>query len=591
MVKIRELQKLLADFLLRGGGKKTLAVFVLLGCLPAALTLWGYYHHSMILLEKEISQSVLKVLDQTKNNVDFRMTMVSETVSGMMTSIHPYIDRDPVSDTLGQQIEDFRTISNLLAAYDKRSMIQNLRVFVPDEKLYARQHDTFFGLSELESPQTLLTLFHSGKSLVWLAGQGGGETEKGSIFCVSMTKKMDRDEFTAVLCASVAEEDVCALFELNLGYGEEVYLVSSGGQILSCREKSRLGEALFSQEEMEYLAGRGQGLLEDGQQITAFSRLDCADWYLAVIIPRAGISGAAQDSYGVSLLFAVSLLFLFLFLFMLFTYSSLLKTIMKKIHDMNRKIREEGIRALVPKKGEKQTVSALEENIDVMVDTIHELLEDSYNEKLKSRVAQLKALQTQINPHFLYNTLDTIKWMIMDGEREKSVSMVNSLSQYFRLSLNKGMDVISLWEECELCRTYLKIQQARFGSQLRMIVDLEEGTADCQIPKLTLQPIVENALLHGFREKGKEAGTVYISARLGRYLEIEVTDNGAGMDQEAARRILSSGAEGKGYGLANVQERIRLYYGGECGLSIQSRQGHGTKVTLRVRPMHRTFER
>lgn len=81
------------------------------------------------------------------------------------------------------------------------------------------------------------------------------------------------------------------------------------------------------------------------------------------------------------------------------------------------------------------------------------------------------------------------------------------------------------------------------------------------------------------------------STLIPRYLEIEVTDNGAGMDQEAARRILSSGAEGKGYGLANVQERIRLYYGGECGLSIQSRQGHGTKVTLRVRPMHRTFER
>ncbi len=202
--------------------------------------------------------------------------------------------------------------------------------------------------------------------------------------------------------------------------------------------------------------------------------------------------------------------------------------------------------------------------------------------------AELELLQAQINPHFLYNTLDSIAILAEDERAEDVVTMVTSLSTFFRNSLNKGNDILTLGAECSQVQSYLEIQQIRYSDILRYEIDVPRELMDCLVPKLILQPLVENALYHGIKNR-RRLGTIHVTGeeRNGDLL-LKVSDNGAGMDEERVRELQSGIYEDKhtGLGLVNVHKRIRLYCGAPYGLTFESTSGKGTVVTVRL-PMNR----
>ena len=234
------------------------------------------------------------------------------------------------------------------------------------------------------------------------------------------------------------------------------------------------------------------------------------------------------------------------------------------------------------------TLLALEQNTNLMASTITQLLESRYEDQLAVRDFQMQALQAQINPHFLYNTLDVIKWMIADGQNEDGIWMINALSRYFQLSLSQGRDIVRVSEEVRLTQTYIGIMQKRFKGVFTATFEVEPETEDCQIPKLSLQPIVENALLHGILYADKPEKTLFlrIMAEDGKMI-VEVEDNGNGMDEATRAAIFSGeGESNKGYGLSNVIRRMQLFGAGEDDFIISSRPGVGTCVTI-ILPMRR----
>nr|MBR4280610.1 sensor histidine kinase [Clostridia bacterium] len=202
--------------------------------------------------------------------------------------------------------------------------------------------------------------------------------------------------------------------------------------------------------------------------------------------------------------------------------------------------------------------------------------------------AELELLQAQINPHFLYNTLDSIAILAEDERAEDVVTMVTSLSTFFRNSLNKGNDILTLGAECSQVKSYLEIQQIRYSDILRYEIDVPQELMDCMVPKLILQPLVENALYHGIKNR-RGMGTIHVTGeeRDGNLL-LKVTDNGAGMDEERVRELQAGIYEDKhtGLGLVNVHKRIRLYCGAPYGLSFESASGKGTVVSVLL-PMNR----
>ena len=215
------------------------------------------------------------------------------------------------------------------------------------------------------------------------------------------------------------------------------------------------------------------------------------------------------------------------------------------------------------------------------------LLRQVQQEQIQLRKTEFLVLQSQINPHFLYNTLDAITWLAESGEQETVVKMVGSLSEFFRSSLNHGKDIVTVAEDVHHIRSYLEIQQVRYQDILKYTIDVPDEYGDILIPKLTLQPLVENALYHGIKNK-RGGGSIQITAHEeDDDLVLTVTDDGVGMDEERLRQvrdgIREKAPEEKGiYGLYNVNERIRLHFGEDYGISIESRPGGGTESRIRL---------
>lgn len=208
-------------------------------------------------------------------------------------------------------------------------------------------------------------------------------------------------------------------------------------------------------------------------------------------------------------------------------------------------------------------------------------------EQKQLRKAEFELLQAQINPHFLYNTLDAIVWSAEAGNQKQVVKMVGSLSEFFRSSLNKGKELVRVREELSHARSYLEIQQIRYQDILSYEVDVPEELFEYEIPKITVQPIVENALYHGIKNR-RGGGKITITGKEGENdYRLIVTDDGMGMDSERLSEITKGLADkapedAKIYGLYNVNERIRLFYGEEYGISIESEYDKGTTVTIRL---------
>lgn len=230
-------------------------------------------------------------------------------------------------------------------------------------------------------------------------------------------------------------------------------------------------------------------------------------------------------------------------------------------------------------------VGALSDSLNAMIDKINELLSQVTTEQIRLRKAEFELLQSQINPHFLYNTLDTIVWLAEAGEQNKVVSMVGSLSDFFRSTLSRGKDIVSIREELQHVRSYLEIQQVRYQDILEYEIAIPEELYDCMIPKLTIQPLVENALYHGIKNK-RGVGRILISGcREEEVCVLRIEDNGAGIVKERLLQvrdgILNKVLTGKDiYGLYNVNERIRLNFGEQYGIVIESEYGEGTVVEV-----------
>lgn len=230
-------------------------------------------------------------------------------------------------------------------------------------------------------------------------------------------------------------------------------------------------------------------------------------------------------------------------------------------------------------------VAELAVSFNKMAGSMQSLIDKVKEDERKMRKADLRLLQEQIQPHFLYNTLDTIVWLIESNEPDEAVTMVVTLSDFFREILSKGKEFISIKEEEKHISSYLQIQEMRYRDILEYDIQLDQVIYKYQILKLTLQPVVENALYHGIKYK-RAKGCIHIHGeKEGDIIRLTVRDDGVGMDEEELEQLRQQIEKPcqeteKGFGLANVNERIHMYFGPEYGMKIQSQKGKGTTVEI-----------
>ncbi len=228
-------------------------------------------------------------------------------------------------------------------------------------------------------------------------------------------------------------------------------------------------------------------------------------------------------------------------------------------------------------------ISALSASFGHMVVRIQKLMEQVREEEISLRKTELNALQAQINPHFLYNTLDSIAWMCEEERTKEAVEMVEALAQLFRISISKGHELITLEKEVQHARNYLKIQNYRYKNQFTYHFEVEESCLSYLCNKITLQPIIENAIYHGIDRMVDEGSISIRICEEAQAIRMTVTDNGVGMTPQQCEEILCRDAGDRtGIGIKNVNDRIRIYFGEEYGLCITSELDEGTEVEIRI---------
>ena len=371
----------------------------------------------------------------------------------------------------------------------------------------------------------------------------------------------------------------------NNGYA---YLIDGAGNLIYHPARQRIATGQVTETNQE-AAARSDGVyteVKDGEKRSVIIRgVGYTGWKVVGVVNQPGVSfGGSQDILFIIVIFCA-------FFELLILMNALLA---KKLTDPIRALEEsvakleQSMEGSIYVGGTAET-RTLGQAVQQLVDQMRKLTDDMLREHEQKQKSELNALQSQINPHFLYNTLDTIVWMIENGRPEDAARAVTALARFFRISLSKGRNIIPVRDELEHVSNYLLIQEMRYKNKFHYRIEAGDGVADLSTIKLVVQPIVENAIYHSMDFMDDGDGFIDLRAMMeDGILCISVEDNGLGMTPDVVERLLSGEGEpkvpgrGSGIGLKNVQERIRLYFGPQYGVTIESEPDVGTKVTLRL---------
>ncbi|EOR27667.1 multi-sensor signal transduction histidine kinase [Clostridium sartagoforme AAU1] len=379
-------------------------------------------------------------------------------------------------------------------------------------------------------------------------------------------------------------EQICK--NVDMGKNAYVYLIDRDGEIIYHPRQQLIYSNLI--KENNYEAAK----YEDGNYIENFQgnkrsvtvkTVGYTGWKIVAISPMANIT---EDYYQIRI-FAI-----FIMLFGIFILISLNMFVSSRIANPIKELEksvnefENGVVSLnISEKGSYE-IQHLGKAIKSMVKQMNILMKNVMNEQEEKRKSELNALQAQINPHFLYNTLDSIIWMIENENYDGAIIMVTALARFFRISLSKGKNVITVRDELEHARNYLTIQNIRYKNKFTYDIKAEENTLNLASIKLIIQPLIENAIYHGMEYMSGD-GDIMVQAYIkNNDLYIDIIDNGLGMPQEVADKLLIGESniqkKGSGIGLRNVHERIKLYFGENYGLEVYSEPDEGTTISVHM---------
>ena len=384
-------------------------------------------------------------------------------------------------------------------------------------------------------------------------------------------------------------EQICKDVDLGAGQGGYLYLVDGAGEIIYHPRQQLIYAGLLEENNRAaaaYADGSHNEIFQGQRRQVTVKTVGYTGWKLVGVLPSENL----WDNYGQLLLFFLFIVFfsVFLLVFVNLRLSAWITAPMKKLDRAVREL-EAGRETVDLKVDGPYEVQHLSRSIQSMVSTMRHLMDDILQQEEQKRRSELDVLQSQINPHFLYNTLDSVIWMTENGRTEDAVVMLTSLARLFRISLSRGSNIITVAEELEHARHYLTIQKMRYKNKFSADISAADGVEELHTIKLIVQPILENAIYHGM-DYADGDGKICINAfREGKDVIIEVADNGPGMPEEVVARLLdqggayaAAGSKGSGIGLRNVHRRIQLTFGREYGLTILSESDDETVVRIRL---------
>jgi two-component system sensor histidine kinase YesM len=398
-----------------------------------------------------------------------------------------------------------------------------------------------------------------------------------TVTCVSPVKLLSSFEVVGHVLVSVDRNAFRGVIGASSGLGDEqVFLTDGGGNAIAETGEGGFAVGMLSPERQTNGQGWYYRNSGEGQYLVAYATLPRYGWQLVSAVSVSAVSAELMDLS--KMMYAIIVICVLLSLILaVVLYRGITKPLDVFVARM-QSIAHGDFTAERTDGETKNEIRKIYNDFNWMSGRIAGLMEKNNETMMQKRDAELRALQAQINPHFLYNVLDTINWMAILKDEDEISKSVTSLSAFYRTILNNGKDTVTIGQEIEHVKAYIAIEKLRYKNDFDVTYMLDESLFGLYTLKFILQPFVENALMHAFsyagegnritlRLYGEEGGVVF-----------EVADNGEGMSEEKAGRILAEKTEG--YGIANVEERIKLKYGDEYGISIRS--GPDTGTTIRI---------
>lgn len=420
-----------------------------------------------------------------------------------------------------------------------------------------------------------------------------------STLYISIAKLLNpnlRNKYINIVKYEIPETEIRRFIVWDRGKNQKIYLLNDKNVIVSSTEDSAVGEdgAGVPAVRLALTSGSGAGhaRFNTHESIVFMDRVISQDalddWKLVTVISTEAMNDYISSliRYGASIcLISVIITVLFILLFS--------RTLSKRVKQLAKNmsgIRDGKFDVFVDTSG-KDEISELSSSFKNMVERINNLINEVYILDIKKKEAEINALQSQINPHFLFNTMESIRMNLWNKQDYETSEIIQKFAKLLRKSIEWGNDKITLERETELMEIYLRIQQYRYKDKFRYEIRIDEGLNEYLLPKFTIQPIVENAIGHGIEMKKGRSALLIFSETAGDSVRIVVQDDGVGMDEEKLE-LLKKDIYGKNnetaatrIGLRNVHQRLQLFYGEKYGINISSKKGEGTRVEILIPPM------
>ena len=375
--------------------------------------------------------------------------------------------------------------------------------------------------------------------------------------------------------------DLCE--RISLGDRGYIYILDENGGIVYHPQQQLIYSGMKDELISEVMDTDASSFLTDDGRLYTVSRSVATGWIVVGVSYVSELMAGADEARVTYLLVAMVLLAVAMLL--AFVLSDKITRPIKSLELSMKEVEKGNFSHVALEVRENNEIGRLSRNFNTMTREIQNLMEQSEKEQQAKRKYELKVLQSQINPHFLYNTLESITWMAEWGKNQEVVKMTSSLARLLRRSISNEQEVVTIEEEIDYTEAYLTIQKMRYQDKLEYEIEVDPDIRKEETVKLVLQPVVENAIYHGIKYKeGK--GLIQIRGfREEGSIILRVQDDGRGMDQDTLKHIFEKhvrDTKSNGVGLQNVHERIRLYYGTAYGLSFESEPGKGTTVRIRL---------
>lgn len=581
---------------------KLILCILMAALLPAVVTILFFYGSFFKSSLNNVLEGRQSALDGITTALETYVNQVDDVVEAISADSRLGIIINASEESLTDnetELEDMKVIyslfKNSLDTYMTEKKISAIRIY-SDSALgksmflgKSLTQEYFAPLSEIKYTYWKDLMEITGKSSNIFSGSYLSDKERadlGKMSCVKKYQYYDNGEQkTAYIVVYFDTEEIKnVLSEKTSVDGEMFYLLDERNALISVSDSmtDKIGQYMLDYEDIEEEIPTDKKFVswknDEELDYAAYRNIRNTDWRLVWVIPRDSILGESDQ-----LLKNFLVTYLFLLFLCVGTGFLITKVIVKRLYflrDRMRKVKEKQPEEIKEETG-KDEIGELMDAYNYMtrqIQTLHRQEIEVLNEKNQMETAALRA---QIDPHFLYNTLDMIRWMSLNNKQEEVETAIRTLSRFYRLTTNKGNQWIQVRNELEHVELYVQLMNMRFGGKIDFLIDVPEEMMDMWIPSLIFQPVVENSIAHGILEKEVQEGSITICGWMEEdAIYFQIGDDGIGMSKEQAEAIMSGEKKQKsGIGVYNTARRIRLLYGDEkAGIKVQSSEMEGTEI-------------